>query len=211
MQESVDENPYTVEPGQAACPLRFHHLRFDHMPREVQSMVLKHTHARFVVTYRTETSPTWLAYNPQNSNPQATNRTWLLFWEFRLGFVPLVKRYEFNLQRRLAGREPEMTARFSQWLHPALKQTTLWQTCPRAFQIGIEQAAAQMVEIETFSQLKFDELRPGNGLKGLFCFLRENGAQSLAPQWSQFWINSEVLDEVRDKMQSVFNQPFSHV
>ena len=201
----MDESPYTVEPGHAAAPLRFHQL-----PREIQSLVLKHTHARFVVTHRTGVAPVWLAYNPHNSNPAATNRACLLFWENRLDFVPVVLRYEFNLQRRLADG-PQMTARFSRWLDPALKQTNLWHSCPPKLQEGIERAAAQVVEIEPFSHLKFDELKPGNGSKGLFCFLREHGAQSLAPQWSNFWINSEVLDEVREKMQSVFGQPFSHV
>jgi len=78
-------------------------------------------------------------------------------------------------------------------------------------QEGIELAAAQVVEIEPFSLLKFDELKPGNGSKGLFCFLREHGPQSLAPQWSNFLINSEVLEQGREKMQNVFCQPFSHV
>jgi len=52
-----------------------------------------------------------------------------------------------------------------------------------------------VVEIEPFSHLKFDEL---NESEGVFCFLREDGSQSLAPQWSSFLINSDVLNEVRE-------------
>lgn len=198
----MHENPYTVQPDHAA-PLQFHNL-----PPEVRSEVIKRTHARFEVTHRTEVAPVWLANN--KSNPAATNRGWLVFWRWRLNFVPVVLRYEFNLQRRLANTVPQMTARFSRRLDPALKQTALWLSCPRIFQEGIERAAAQVVEIEPFSELKFDEL--GNyGFWGLFCFLRQHEPQSLAPQWSKFCISSQVLDEVRDKMQNVFCQPFSHV
>ena len=77
MDESVDANPYTVgaeEPRRAADP-----LRFDRLPRELQSEVLKHTHVRFVVTYHTE-----VACN-------ALGLSWVAHPQLRrLPFVPVV-------------------------------------------------------------------------------------------------------------------------
>jgi hypothetical protein len=179
------------------------------LPREVQSLVLQHTHVEFEITHHTEVDTTRLAY--ERSNPEPTNRGWLVFWEDRLPLTPVVKRYQFKLQRRLGDRESVMSARFSRYLNPELKQTDLWNSCHPKLQEGIVRAAARVEEIEPFCSLQYDELKPGNGSEGLFCFLREHGPQSLAPQWSSFWINSEVLGEVREKMQKNFGQPFSHV
>lgn len=179
------------------------------LPRELQSLVLQHTHVEFEITHYTEVDTTMLAY--ERSNPEPTNRGWLVFWEDRLPLTPVVKHYQFKLQRRLGDREPEMIARFSRYLNPALKQTALWLSCNHKLKEGIERAATRVQEIERFCSLQYDELKPGNGSQGLFCFKAEHGQQSLAPQWSSFRINSEVLGEVREKMQENFGQPFSHV
>ena len=114
--------------------------RFDQLPRDLQGEVLKHTHASFEVAHHMEVAQSTLGLYPERVNG----------WLRRLPFVPVVLRYEFKLQRRLADG-PRMTARFSRSLDPALKQTDLWQTCPRQLQAIIERAAARVLEIEPFT------------------------------------------------------------
>jgi len=97
MQIQHQKNKYFV----THAPLQFHEL-----PREVQSKVLKHTHARFEVTHHKEVEPLWL------NTAANSNRVWLQFFQWRLRFVPVVMRYEFNLQRLLADGH-QTTARFS--------------------------------------------------------------------------------------------------
>jgi hypothetical protein len=199
----VDLNPYRVEErdetkaaearhehGNSCCP-----LRFDELPREMQGQVLKWTHARFDVTHHMEVSSNVLGLSLVTHKAMR-----------RLPSVPVVLRYEFNLQRRLADG-PQMTARFSRSLDPALKQTALWHSFPRATQTEVQRRPARTFEVTAFSELKFDDL---NASMWLFCFVRggaPRGFVDLPPQWTGFPRNSEVLDEVREKMERVFCLP----
>jgi hypothetical protein len=193
----AEPHPYRVgaeEPGQAAEP-----LRFDGLPREVQSEVLKWTHARFEVAHHTEAALHALGLSTV-AHPALR----------RLPFVPVVLRYEFNLQRRLADG-PVMTARFSRSLDRALQHTALWPQLPLMTREALERHAENVVEIEPFSRLRFDEL---NGSEVLFCFLRGDRHGmfvDLAPRWTRFLRNSPMLEQMHDKMENVFCQPFRHV
>jgi len=71
-------------------------------------------------------------------------------------------------------------------------------------QESIERAAAEVVEIEPFSDLMYELNVYELASQIVFCFLRKDGSQSSAPQWSSFSINSKVLDEVREKMLNEF-------
>jgi hypothetical protein len=194
MDESEDAHPYTVEAPeplqQAAVP-----LRFDRMPREMQSEVLKRTHARFEVTHHMEEIQSALGLCPETDRRLR-----------RLPFVPVVLRYEFILQRRLADG-PRMKARISRSLDPALKQTALWQTFAPETQARIERAPARVRESQWFSELFYDGIHSNTWV---FCFVHTaDGRRSVdtAPRWTRFPRNSEVLDEVRAKMQRVFCLP----
>ncbi len=193
MDESEDANPYTVEAQeplqQAAVP-----LRFDRLPREMQSEVLKRTHARFEVAHHMEVAQSTLGLYVDRVNG----------WLRRLPYVPVVLRYEFILQRRLADG-PRVKARISRSLDPALKQTALWQTCPPEIQARIERAAARVLEIQWFSELLFDAL---DASTWVFCFVHAGArGATCAPRWTRFPRNSEVLDEVRARMERIFCLP----
>ena len=189
-------HPYKVEEEVQTVA---HPLTFDRLPREVQSEVLKWTHARFEVAHRTEAALHALGLSTV-AHPALR----------RLPFVPVVLRYEFNLQRRLADG-PVMTARFSRSLDNALKQTALWPQLPLMTQEAVERHAENVVEIEPFARLSFDEL---NGSEVLFCFVRGDDYGTfvdLAPRWTRFLRNSPVLEQMHDKMENVFCQAFGHV
>ncbi len=195
MDEVEDAHPYKVkaqEPLQEAAEP----LRFDRLPRELQSEVLKRTHARFEVTHHMEVGQSALGLCPT-----PTDR-----WLRRLPNVPVVVRYEFILQRRLADG-PRMKARISRSLDPELKQTALWQTCPLPLQGVIERKAARVLEIQWFSELLFDAL---DASTWVFCFVHAGAPRRVvdaAPRWTRFPRNSEVLDEVRAKMERLFCLP----
>jgi hypothetical protein len=68
--------------------------------------------------------------------------------------------------------------------------------------------AAKVLEIMPFSELFFDEIPTS---AWVFCFVHAAHAPrrsvDVAPRWTRFARNSEVLDEVRSKMQRVFRLP----
>jgi len=193
--ESKDANPYTVkaqEPLQQAPEP----LRFDGLPRELQSEVLKRTHTHFEVAHHMEVAQHTLGLWPDRVNG----------WLQKLPYVPVVLRYEFILQRLLADGH-RMKARISRSLDPALKQTPLWQTCPAPLQGVIERAAAKVIEIPWFLELQFDDFDASNLV---FYFVHAEAPQRVvdkAPRWTMFSRNSEVLDEVRAKMEQLFCLP----
>lgn len=194
--QSIDAhlNPYNVVDAQprAANPLCLHIL-----PRQMQLEVLKRTKARFEVAHHMEVAQSTLGLYVDRSNG----------WLRRLPFVPVVLRYEFWLEPRLA-EGPRMTARFSRSLDPAFQQSPLWQQCPPALQERIESAAAKELKIPPFSELQFDELDAGYWI---FCFVYAAGGVARGSgAWTRFPRSSEVLDKVREKMQRVFCLPFSH-
>ncbi len=190
----MDANPYTVEaeePRRAANP-----LRFDRLSRELQSEILKRTHASFVVTHKMKIPANELALGPADA----------LWQQHGLHFVPGVMRYEFKLQRRLADG-PRMIARISRSLDPAFKQRALWHKFGPKRKTFIEDRAAKVIEIMPFSELKFDDL---DASTWLFYFVHGEAPHSLvdmAPRWTRFARNSEVLDEVRSNIESVFRLP----
>ena len=168
--------------------------RFDELPRDAQWLVLKHTGARFVVTRRTQEEPA------QISLPSS------ILWPY---YVPVIVRYEFRLlPRRASG--PEMIARFTLCLDPAIRQSPDWRNMSRLMRAEhhaiLDRPVAWLAaEFAPFSQLKFDE---PHHLGKLFCFLRR-GVQpqdtEVAPRWSRF--DDDVLMQVREKMETVFGLP----
>jgi len=198
------QNPQNVYLVRTGARLRTGGLRFEDLSRDVQSLVLKHTHAEFEITHHTEV-PQHLLGHIRLGGGGAANA-----WMRRLPNVPVVLRYQFKLQRRLADG-PRMIARFSRCLDPALQQTALWQTCPPALQARLEHAARKVLEIEPFSELQYDGHGPG-AEHWIFCFVPTTGDPAYAPRaWTRFRRDSAVLDEVREKMRDVFGQPFTHV
>jgi len=190
-EESADAHPYTVNvKEQAAEPLRFHQL-----PRELQSEVLKRTRADFEVAYEVEISVNELGLGMNDVLPGR-----------RLHFVPVVLRYQFKLQRRLADG-PVMKARISRSVDPAFQQRALWHELPPQRQRLIEQRAAKVFESLPFSELFFDEIPTSTWV---FCFVHAAHGRRFkdaAPRWTRFARNSEVLDEVRAKMERLFRLP----
>ena len=189
-----DLNPYSVADAQPhpAGPLLFHHL-----PKEIRLEVFKRTPARFEVAHHMEVALHTLELGVDRSN----------IWLRRLPFVPVVLRYQFRLEPRLAV-EPRMTATFSRSLDPVFQQSALWQQCPAALKARIERAAAKKLEIPPFSELKFEELGVGYWI---FCFVHEEGGMARGRgAWTRFPRDSAVLDEVRAKMQRMFYLPCNH-
>ena len=115
-----------------------------------------------------------------------------------LNFVPVVMRYEFELQEPLADG-PRIIAKISRSLDPTFKEHHLWSHFTHDQQAIIENRAAKVVEITPFSALKFDN---SDGM-WLLCFVHGTGQQSFedkAPRWTRF-ADHQVLVEVRSKMQ----------
>jgi hypothetical protein len=180
--------------------------RFDELPRDAQWLVLKHTGARFVVTHRFQ------------EDPLQINLPFDMFWPY---FVPVIVRYEFRLlPRRASG--PEMIARFTLSLDPAIRQLPEWRHMNAQHQAIFDRPGGYMArEFEPFSQLRYDE---PNHLGKRFCFLRRgghgsghgSGHRSGQPQhievsslWSRF--DDSVLTEVREKMETVFRLPMTRL
>ena len=168
--------------------------RFDELPRDEQWLVLKHTGARFVVTRRTEEEPA------QISLPDS------ILWPY---YVPVIVCYEFRLlPRRASG--PEMIARFTLCLDPAIRQSPDWRNLSRLMRAEhhaiLDRPGAWLAaEFEPFSELRFDGL---DGSDQLFCFLRRGVPPQdteVAPRWSRF--DDSVLTQVREKMETVFRLP----
>jgi hypothetical protein len=204
-------HPYTVQmpghggekneeeseaPQRERLPRRFDELprRFDELPRDAQWLVLKHTGARFVVTRRTQEEPA------QISLPDS------ILWPY---YVPVIVRYEFRLLP-LRASGPEMIARFTLRLDPAIRESPDWRNMSRLMRAEhhaiLDRAGAWLArEFEPFSELRFDE---PHHLGKLFCFLRRGVPPQdteVAPRWSRF--DDDVLTQVREKMETVFRLP----
>jgi hypothetical protein len=186
-------HPYTVEQHEQHEEQREQlPRRFDEMPRDAQWLVLKHTGARFVVTHRFQ------------EDPLQINLPFDMFWPY---FVPVIVGYEFRLlPRRASG--PEMIARFTLSLDPAIRQLPEWRNMSAQHKAIFDRPGGYMArEFEPFSQLKFDE---PHHLGKRFCFLRR-GQQpqqtEVAPRWSRF--DDSVLTQVREKMETVFRLPLT--
>ena len=165
---------------------------FNDMPSHVQWLVLKHTGARFVVTHRFQ------------EDPLQINLPFDMFWPY---FVPVIVRYEFRLlPRRASG--PEMIARFTLSLDPAIRQLPEWRHMSAQHRAIFDRPGGYMDrEFEPFSQLKFDGFDDSDKL---FCFLRrgqEPQHTEVASRWSRF--DDSVLTEVREKMETVFRLPLT--
>jgi hypothetical protein len=168
--------------------------RFDELPRDAQWLVLKHTGARFVVTRHTQEEP------EQISLPDS------ILWPY---YVPVIVRYEFRLlPRRASG--PEMIARFTLCLDPAIRQSPDWRNLSRLMRAEhhaiLDRPGAWLArEFAPFSELRFDGFDDSDKL---FCFLRrgqEPQHTEVAPRWSRF--DDSVLMQVREKMETVFRLP----
>jgi hypothetical protein len=162
--------------------------RFDELPRDAQWLVLKHTGARFVVTRRFQ------------EDPLLINLPFDMFWPYD---VPVIVRYEFRLlPRRASG--PEMIARFTLSLDPAIRQLREWRNMSAQHKAIFDRPGCYMArEFEPFSQLEFDGL---DGSAQIFCFLRRGQEHiEVAPRWSRF--DDSVLTQVREKMETVFRLP----
>jgi hypothetical protein len=164
--------------------------RFDELPRDAQWLVLKHTGARFVVTHRFQ------------EDPLQINLPFDMFWPY---FVPVIVRYEFRLlPRRASG--PEMIARFTLSLDPAIRQLPEWRHMNAQHQAIFDRPGGYMArEFEPFSQLRFNSFNSDK----LFCFLRTGQNTEVAPPWSRF--DDSVLTEVRGKMQTEFGLPLEQL
>jgi hypothetical protein len=96
-------NPYAIE-----LPRRFDELpmelprRFDELPNDLQSLVLRHTAASFVVEFLD------IEYHTRHDDADDRWHDWS---------IPVIARYEFKLARRRASG-PEMFARFMRALDP---------------------------------------------------------------------------------------------
>ena len=165
---------------------------FDTLPRDLQMEVLRHTAARFVVTFNTvaelrdmrQHSP-WIRMQP---------------------YLPVIVRCEFKLERRRASA-PEMRARFTRAVDPAWKLTHEWLSFSAADQTIIERWARLVAKFESFHVLKVYDISDTNML---FCFLRRKPLMprmivEVAPSWSRF--PRSVLADVREKMETVFHLP----
>ena len=125
--------------------------------------------------------------------------------------MPVIVRYEFRLlPRRASG--PEMIARFTLRLDPAIRQSPDWRNMSRLMRAEhhaiLDRAGAwKAAEFEPFSELRFDGFDDSDKL---FCFLR-TGQQpqhtEVAPRWSRF--DDSVLTQVREKMETVFRLPLT--
>ena len=167
--------------------------RFDEMPRDAQWLVLKHTAARFVVTRRSQEEPAQLLL------------PYTFFWPY---YVPVIVHYEFRLLP-LRARGPEMIARFTLNLDPAIQQLREWRYMSTEHQaLFLEGRIWLSRKFEPFSKLTVQEQHggeaPNMSNNKLFCFVRKSGQQQreVAPPWSKF--DDLLLEEVRDKMENVF-------
>ena len=163
---------------------------FNDMPRNEQWLVLQRTDARFVVTHRSREEPAQIML--PNS----------MFWPY---FVPVIVRYEFRvLPRRASG--PEMIARFTLSLDPAIRQLPEWRNISAQHKAIFNRPGGYIArEFEPFSQLRFDGFDDSDKL---FCFLRrgqEPQHTEVAPRWTRF--DDSVLTQVREKMETVFRLP----
>jgi hypothetical protein len=162
--------------------------RFDELPRDAQWLVLKHTGARFVVTHRFQ------------EDPLQINLPFDMFWPY---WVPVIVRYEFRLlPRRASG--PEMIARFTLSLDPAIRQLREWRNMSAQHKAIFDRPGGYIArEFQPFSQLEFDGFDDSDKL---FCFLRRGQEHiEVAPRWSRF--DDDVLTQVREKMETVFRLP----
>jgi hypothetical protein len=162
--------------------------RFDELPRDAQWLVLKHTGARFVVTRRFQ------------EDPLQINLPFDMYWPY---WVPVIVRYEFRLlPRRASG--PEMIARFTLSLDPAIRQLREWRNMSDQHKAIFDRPGGYTArEFEPFSQLEFDGFDDSDKL---FCLLRRGQEHiEVAPRWSRF--DDDVLTQVREKMETVFSLP----
>jgi hypothetical protein len=185
--------------------------RFDEMPRDAQWLVLKHTGARFVVTGRSRAEQAQLLL------------PYTFFWPY---YVPVIVHYEFRLLP-LRASGPEMIARFTLHLDPAIQQLPEWRFMSTAHQALFLDGRAWLArEFEPFSELRVQELHARDDTNQLFCFLfcflctsrhrlDASAASSVASvreialPWSKF--DEQVLMEVRDRMQTVFRLQLQHL
>jgi len=172
--------------------------RFEDMPRDLQWQVLKRTCVWFEVIHHSKVEPAQILL-PND-----------IYWPY---YVPVIVRYEFTLlPRRASG--PEMIAKFSLWLDPAIRQLENWKFMNAQHKAIFDCRGAYVAwEFEPFSQLSF--YGPDDSYK-LFCFVRGGGHGSQEPQhtevaapWTRFDIS--VLTEVREQMQTVFRLPLTEL
>jgi hypothetical protein len=167
--------------------------RFDDLPRDAQWLAIKRTAARFVVTRRSQEKPAQLLL------------PYTFFWPY---YVPVIVHYEFRLLPRRA-RGPEMIARFTLNLDPAIQQLREWRYMSTEHQaLFLKERAWLARDFEPFSQLRVQEIHARDDTNKsnnkLFCFLRTSGQRQreVAPPWSKF--DDLLLKEVRDKMEKMF-------
>ena len=189
-------NAYLVAPRLDALPRRLDALprRLDELPDDLQRLVRKHTAASFVVEGHRQEYIGWLG---------DTN--------FR--HVPVILRYEFKLQRRLASG-PQMQARITRRLDPAYKQTDTYRHAPQYFQDMLENEACKREQVlAPFSALRVKmrtRYRTGIDLTlGLLCFVRVHEGPYFPVETHEFaywWTECPltVVAELREKLRTVF-------
>jgi hypothetical protein len=175
-------NAYLVAPRLDALP-----RRLDELPDDLQRLVRKHTAASFVVEHREPEELIGLSDNTQFS------------------LVPVILRYEFKLQRRLASG-PQMQARITRRLDPVHRQSDKYTHAPKYFQDALEDACKCEQVFAPFSALQVRMHKP---FSGLLCFVRGLDGpyfpletHELADEWTE--CPRTVVAELREKLRTVF-------